>query len=551
MPTRALRALLVASLGAVTVLAPAALARSAASPPGPASGVPLTDEQIVALLRPSTVHILASFAASFTTPAHLTAGTGIVYDTARGYILTNAHVVEGADSIVVGRARNTGGYPAQVVGVSPCDDLAILHVSTTLHMRAATLGDSDAVDPGAQVVALGYPFEARLGADVSVDAGIVSQTGVSLGKYQSLLKIDVPINPGNSGGPLVDLHGAVVGINTLGRVSAENTNYAIAMSYARPLLATLQRGGNLHDLGMTLEPNGAQYSDTFGTDQGLIVTSVISGTPAAQIGLQPTDLLLQLGGTNVATEDDVCSVLRAHRDGDPLAVKVKRIATGQTLEGTLAQQWGSPRARPLTVTGQPVTTPGIDATTLWILLDSAFAGDDPGPWPTGASSDGLWDASVAGGWYTVALTNTTTTLLPAASSAVPAVADGYILARARLAGAGQAGVVARRAAGGPDPDEYVCTIANDSTFGCQKVAQGVTTDIFPRQITSAIIPAGMNTVVLGVVGNTITFIINGVVVGQFTDGSPLPAGGWGLAAAIGQGSFSAAFNRVIIAEAQQ
>jgi len=309
-------------------------------------------EELAERLRPATVRVIAEFGATAIAPEGLGAGSGIVYDVENGYIITNAHVVEGASVVKIALADSTRTRPARVLGRSQCDDLAVLQVDNTEGLAAAPLGDSSAAKVGAGIVALGYPLSFDLGNDLSVNVGNISQLNAQLGKYQDLIKIDAAINHGNSGGPLVNERGEVVGINTLGFEGTQNQNYAIAMSYARPIVEQLAQGKNRNYLGLNLVPNN--YADYFGTSDGMVVIGVSSGGPAAQSGVAQADLLLEVEGKAIASEEALCDVLRSHSDGDALKMTVLRADTGELLQGdvVVGQTGGSPATgKPLAVIG--------------------------------------------------------------------------------------------------------------------------------------------------------------------------------------------------------
>ncbi len=312
----------------------------------------LGPEALAERLRPATVRVIAEFGASAVAPEGLGAGSGIVYDLENGYIITNAHVVEGASVVKVALADSDKTRPARVLGRSQCDDLAVLQVDNTEGLAAAALGDSSAARVGADVVALGYPLSFDLGNDLSVNVGNISQLNAQLGKFQDLIKVDAAINHGNSGGPLVNASGEVVGINTLGFEGTQNQNYAIAMSYARPIVEQLAQGKNRNHIGMNLVPNA--YADYFGTSDGMVVVGVSSGSPASRSGVAQADLLLEVEGKAISSEEALCDVLRSHSDGDHLKLTVLRADSGELLQGEVViDQSGDSAAagQPLAVVG--------------------------------------------------------------------------------------------------------------------------------------------------------------------------------------------------------
>jgi serine protease Do len=188
--------------------------------------------QIVDKLRPSTVLIDVQESTDFGGT-----GSGFVYDPS-GMIVTNAHVVTGAALIKVHLQGSDRWFSARVVGISPCDDLAIIQVDGG-NPVPATIGSSDALRVGDEVVAIGYPKASQLGTDVTVTRGVVSKLHASVGQYADVIQTDAAINPGNSGGPLVNLTGEVVGITTATLRGTTGINFAISISAAKPILSQL------------------------------------------------------------------------------------------------------------------------------------------------------------------------------------------------------------------------------------------------------------------------------------------------------------------------
>jgi S1-C subfamily serine protease len=298
----------------------------------------LSDEEIAEKLRPSTVLVLAQFAETAINPEGIGGGTGIVYNLDKGYILTNAHVVEGASIVKVATANGTRTRPARVVGRSQCDDLAVLKVDDTSGLQEARLGDTNSMKVGAHVVALGYPEMFELGNDLTVTTGSISKLHAQRYQHEDLIQTNAAITHGSSGGPLVNSKGEVIGINTLGFYTNQGErepgiNFAISISHVKPIIAQLEQGKNHHYTGLNLYPN--VFAEYFGTTEGIVVIGVASGSPAAQVGVQPADLLLKIEGTSVASEENVCDILRSHGDGDQLKMTLYRATTGEVLEGEL------------------------------------------------------------------------------------------------------------------------------------------------------------------------------------------------------------------------
>ncbi|MGB6837921.1 MAG: trypsin-like peptidase domain-containing protein, partial [Dehalococcoidia bacterium] len=208
----------------------------------------------------------------------------------------------------------------------------------------ATLGDSDSLKLGDELLALGYPLAADLGTDLTVTRGIVSKLHAQLDQLEDLIQTDASINPGNSGGPLVNMKGEVVGINTVkveytdsGR-PVQGLNFAIGASFGRPLVDELAQGENVHWIGINAIPNTAEIADYFGlpTSDGLLVYASASGSPADKTGFEPGDVLVEVEGVTVNSQAALCDILKSHHPDDVLAVAVVRgdtLLTGQ-IRGT-------------------------------------------------------------------------------------------------------------------------------------------------------------------------------------------------------------------------
>ncbi len=293
----------------------------------PATSVPaeLEVSDLVEMLRPSTVLIYADFGGD-----EAGTGTGIIYN-ADGHTITNAHVVEGAAIVKVQVPDTNRWLSAKIVGLSPCDDLAVIDIAGS-GFTPAVLGESDDLRLGEELIALGYPLAADLGTDLTVTRGIVSKLHAQLDQLEDLIQTDASINPGNSGGPLVNMRGEVVGINTVkveysasGR-PIQGLNFAIGTSFAKEIVAQLQWGENLHWVGLNTIPNSAEIADHFGltTSDGLLVYAAATGSPADRGDLQPGDVLISMEGVAVNSKADLCSVLKSHHPDDVLKVEILR-----------------------------------------------------------------------------------------------------------------------------------------------------------------------------------------------------------------------------------
>ncbi|MDG2382027.1 MAG: trypsin-like peptidase domain-containing protein [Pirellulaceae bacterium] len=231
-------------------------------------------------------------------------GSGIVIQES-GLVLTNNHVVEGADVVTV-ELPDGREYTAENIRTDPQTDLAILRIKGAGKLKAAKLGNSDRTRIGDWVLAVGNPFE----LEASVSAGIISAKGRSLGSAQraSFLQTDAAINPGNSGGPLVNLRGEVVGINTAIASSSggyQGIGFAIPINLAKWVAKQLVSSGTVSRawLGVSISPVTQESAETLNIDPrtpGVVVQQVGEDTPAERAGVRPGDVITHFGDKSVA-----------------------------------------------------------------------------------------------------------------------------------------------------------------------------------------------------------------------------------------------------------
>ena len=286
--------------------------------------------QVVAEVAPSTVLITTE-----RDDVPTGTGSGWVLDAAEGLIVTNAHVVNQGTAFTVaagGRSR-----PATVLGAAPCEDLALLKVQDTDGLRTATLAPADSVAQGETVVAMGYPADATAADSVGSTRGVVSAArtefrdpGPDVPTYPSVLQTDTSLNPGNSGGPLVDLEARVVGVNAAARTEADgrvlqNVNYAITIDRARTVLADLRAGRAAAWTGLTFGYPSKEDLQSEGLANGLRVTGVQPGTPAAEAGIAPGALLAGVDDMKIAnTLQSYCAVVAGRVSGDEVVLAFAR-----------------------------------------------------------------------------------------------------------------------------------------------------------------------------------------------------------------------------------
>jgi S1-C subfamily serine protease len=271
------------------------------------------------------------------------AGSGVII-TPDGYVLTNAHVVERADSAHV-RLADGRSVTGRVVGRDPSSDLAVLRLDAA-GLPAAELGDSDALRVGQLVIAIGNP----LGFQSTVTTGVVSALGRSLhgrdGRpIEGVIQTDAALNPGSSGGPLVDTRGRIVGINTAVIAGAQGICFAVPSNTASALVVALMRDGHVRraSLGISAAPTpiGRALAArlAIAASEGIRVVEVVSGSPADRAGLRAGDILVFLDGTALPTLSALQSVLTADRVARPLpAVVIRR---GERLEVSVTPGEGS------------------------------------------------------------------------------------------------------------------------------------------------------------------------------------------------------------------
>jgi S1-C subfamily serine protease len=488
-------------------------------------------QQIAEKLGAATVMIRADFPETAVSSEGQGSGTGIVLSD-DGFILTNAHVVQGASAVTVATAGSTKERSARIIGVSTCDDLAVLQVDNTDGLEAAKLGNSKELKVGEEVVALGYPLGEVIGTDLSVTRGIISKKEVAIDHYESMIQTDAPTSPGNSGGPLVNQFGEVIGINTAGFDAsvASDINFAISIDQAKRLLENLKEGNNYQWLGMNLVYN--DYADYFGVEGGLVVAAVDSGSPASRIDVQPADLLTRLEGTSVNGLADVCKILRSHSDGDELKVELLRLteSESQLLQGELVI--GDPKASAdldlKVVQAFPYEDSSAQTNTDNTSQTSSSSGDDDllditnydfqsdtGEWYTG-EGEGV-SAAIQDGYYNITLTSPDSYFItPVEVYHAPDMAIG---ADVLPIGNARAGLALRYGESGDGKNYYTCWIDGVNQFGCFVSVNNQWKTLYEATPTNAIKAGEVNRIALTIFGDEITFSINDEDVAVFNDGS--------------------------------
>ena len=267
-------------------------------------------------------------------------GSGFIVDGKSGYILTNHHVVDGATDIDV-TLFDSKVLKAVLVGSDPKTDLAVIRIYNHEDVLPnAILGDSDALEVGEWIIAVGNPF----GLNHTVTAGIVSGRGRVLNyqNYEDFIQTDAAINPGNSGGPLVNLDGEVVGIST---AIASNNGYfqgagfAIPINQARSVMAQLIQTGHVARgyIGIRMETLNADASEGLGIDHGILIQQIEPDTPADQAGLQAGDVIVEFQGKSVEESTNFRNTVASIPPGSKVAIKVWRDDTYHDITLTLGE----------------------------------------------------------------------------------------------------------------------------------------------------------------------------------------------------------------------
>ena len=255
-------------------------------------------------------------------------GSGVIFDK-RGLVLTNFHVIKGADEITV-KLSDKREYRGQILGTDPKTDLAVIRFQPDHELTIATLGNSDALRVGEWAIAIGNPF----GLDQTVTVGVISATGrsdVGVATYENFIQTDASINPGNSGGPLLNLKGEVIGINTAIFSQSGGSigiGFAIPINMVRRVVDQLVDKGKVVRgwLGVSLQPLSPELAESLGVTekQGALVASTVPGGPAAAAGLQQNDVILAYDQTRVENYQHVQRLTADTKAGTKVVLQVLR-----------------------------------------------------------------------------------------------------------------------------------------------------------------------------------------------------------------------------------
>jgi serine protease Do len=265
-------------------------------------------------------------------------GSGFIID-ASGYVVTNHHVIDDGNTITV--TLNDGSqYAAEVVGTDPKTDLALLKIDTEKSLPSVSFGDSDHARVGDWVVAIGNPF----GLGGTATTGIISARGrdIQSGPFDDYIQIDAPINRGNSGGPLFDTSGRVVGVNTAiysPNGGSVGIGFAIPSAMVSSVIEQLRAEGRVERgwLGVSIQPVDADVANSLemSNPQGALIANVATGSPAAEAGLRPGDVILSFNGKKVSKMKDLPWLVADVKAGKKVKIEVWRDGKQRTLKAII------------------------------------------------------------------------------------------------------------------------------------------------------------------------------------------------------------------------
>jgi len=269
-------------------------------------------------------------------------GSGVIVSK-DGYIITNNHVVEGADEIVVSLVDNSKEFKAEIVGLDPKSDLAVIKIEAT-DLQAIRIADSSALLEGDVVFAIGNPF----GIGSTITQGIVSalnKTGIGLNRYEDFIQTDASINPGNSGGALVDSRGALVGINTaiLSRSGGSSgVGFAIPSNMAKSIAKSLIETGKIERgyMGVSIGDLTSDLKEVYTHKEGALILGVEAGGPAEEAGIKRLDLVTKINDKTIRSANDLKNTVGSLSPGEKVKITLERDNKLTTLTLTLADMDG-------------------------------------------------------------------------------------------------------------------------------------------------------------------------------------------------------------------
>ena len=271
-------------------------------------------------------------------------GSGVIVDK-EGYILTNNHVVEGADKVKI-RLNDGREFTAIVKGQDSRTDLAVLHIKAK-DLPVATLGDSDKLEVGEWAIAIGSPF----GLEHTVTVGVISakgRTGLGTGTYEDFIQTDASINPGNSGGPLINIDGEVVGINAMIIQPGTGIGFAIPINMAKQILNDLIKQGKVVRpwLGISVQDLTPEMAEQFQVKEkeGVIVAQIHQGTGAEKAGLASGDIMKSVDDKAIKNTNELIKEIQKKKVGQKVKLNVVRDGKPMTIEVTLTAMPDKPEA---------------------------------------------------------------------------------------------------------------------------------------------------------------------------------------------------------------
>ena len=294
-------------------------------------------------------------------------GSGFIVSK-EGLILTNNHVVDGVDKISVSILLADGNkktYPATIKGNDPAYDLAVIKIEPDENLPVLELGDSDALEVGEFVVAIGNPY----GFEHSVTAGVISAKNRSIHaqdvNFDDFLQTDAAINPGNSGGPLLNMNGEVIGINTAIVPYAQGLGFAIPVNKAKEIMGDLVSFGHVKRgwLGVSVRNITPEMAKAYkvGCENGAMINDVFKGDPADKAGLKRGDVIVELNGQKVKDSNDFVQKVRTLAPETTAKIGVVRKGKKMNFNVKLAERANSADGRPTSKTEKNNVSTGSDA----------------------------------------------------------------------------------------------------------------------------------------------------------------------------------------------
>ncbi len=266
-------------------------------------------------------------------------GSGFIV-TGDGYILTNNHVVDGPDNMTIEVTLSDGRtFPAKVIGKDPSYDIAVIKIEAE-DLPTVPMGDSDRIEVGEWVIAIGNPF----GFESSVTVGVVSAKNRSVRarnlNFDGFIQTDAAINPGNSGGPLLGLDGQVIGINTAIVPYAQGIGFAVPVNMAKQIMDDLIQFGKVNRgwLGVYVQPMTREFASAYGIEsgEGAIVGDVVKGSPAEKAGIARGDVITAMNGRNIKDHADLIVGIRQNLAGEKVELTILRRGAERKITVTLA-----------------------------------------------------------------------------------------------------------------------------------------------------------------------------------------------------------------------